>query len=245
MLGAVPQTLGTANDSEIFRIYGLDLLGPLPGMSQIWHGSNGSGLTAYLSRTPCHKDFNKMSGWTRNKFHESHKTSSKLKKLSVHITIGIGLFWGAFPYWPTLGRCHLPRIIHPRKQNLSPENGWLEDEHSGVSENSGTPKIIHFNRVFHYKLSILGYHYFWKHPFLLGWSFFWGGRWYLWGWCSSNVTTLVSHGPPDYRQTTATRTSTSFGWLDPLVTSSFFSATLHTFCKAIVVTSWWLKTHST
>ena len=140
MLGAVPQTLGTANDSEIFRIYGLDLLGPLPGMSQIWHGSNGSGLTAYLSRTPCHKDFNKMSGWTRNKFHESHKTSSKLKKLSVHITIGIGLFWGAFPYWPTLGRCHLPRIIHPRKQNLSPENGWLEDEHSGVSENSGTPK---------------------------------------------------------------------------------------------------------
>ena len=34
-----------------------------------------------------------------------------------------------------------------------------------VSENSGTPKIIHFNRVFHYKPSILGYHYFWKHPY--------------------------------------------------------------------------------
>ena len=27
------------------------------------------------------------------------------------------------------------------------------------------PQIIHFNRVFHYKPSILGYHYFWKHPF--------------------------------------------------------------------------------
>ena len=26
------------------------------------------------------------------------------------------------------------------------------------------PKIIHFNRVFHYKPSILGYPYFWKHP---------------------------------------------------------------------------------
>ena len=26
-----------------------------------------------------------------------------------------------------------------------------------------TPQIIHFNRVFHYKPSILGYHYFWKH----------------------------------------------------------------------------------
>ena len=28
-----------------------------------------------------------------------------------------------------------------------------------------TPKIIHFNRVFPYKPSILGYHYFWKHPY--------------------------------------------------------------------------------
>ena len=33
-----------------------------------------------------------------------------------------------------------------------------------VSKNSGTPKSSHFNRVFHYKSSILGYHYFWKHP---------------------------------------------------------------------------------
>ena len=36
----------------------------------------------------------------------------------------------------------------------------------GVSKNSGfSPQIIHFNRVFHYKPSILGYHYFWKHPY--------------------------------------------------------------------------------
>ena len=34
-----------------------------------------------------------------------------------------------------------------------------------VSENSGTPKSSHFNRVFHYKPSILGYPYFWKHPY--------------------------------------------------------------------------------
>jgi len=33
-----------------------------------------------------------------------------------------------------------------------------------VSKNSGfSPQIIHFNRVFHCKPSILGYHYFWKH----------------------------------------------------------------------------------
>ena len=36
-----------------------------------------------------------------------------------------------------------------------------------VSENSGFPtKIIHFNRVFHDKLCILGYPYFWKHPYM-------------------------------------------------------------------------------
>ena len=54
-----------------------------------------------------------------------------------------------------------------------------------LSENSGTPQIIHFDRVFHYKPSILGYPYFWKHPdgftpsrcapkkstFLICWSF--------------------------------------------------------------------------
>ena len=32
----------------------------------------------------------------------------------------------------------------------------------------GGPQIIHFNRVFHYKPSILGYHYFWKHPYIKG-----------------------------------------------------------------------------
>ena len=35
-----------------------------------------------------------------------------------------------------------------------------------VSENGGfSPQIIHFNGVFHYKPSILGYPYFWKHPY--------------------------------------------------------------------------------
>ena len=36
-------------------------------------------------------------------------------------------------------------------------------QHVDVSENSGTPKLSNFNRVFHYKPSILGYPYFWKH----------------------------------------------------------------------------------
>ncbi len=35
----------------------------------------------------------------------------------------------------------------------------------GVSKNKGTPISMNFNRVFHYTPSILGYPYFWKHPF--------------------------------------------------------------------------------
>ena len=33
-----------------------------------------------------------------------------------------------------------------------------------VSENGGYPQIMNFNKVFHYKPSILGSPYFWKHP---------------------------------------------------------------------------------
>ena len=32
------------------------------------------------------------------------------------------------------------------------------------------PQIIQFNRVFHYKPSILGYHFFWKHPYMYTYS---------------------------------------------------------------------------
>ena len=36
----------------------------------------------------------------------------------------------------------------------------------GVSKNRiFSPQITHFNKVFHYKPSILGYPYFWKHPY--------------------------------------------------------------------------------
>ena len=37
----------------------------------------------------------------------------------------------------------------------------------GVSENGGfSPQLIHFDKDFHYKSSVLRYHYFWKHPYV-------------------------------------------------------------------------------
>ena len=43
--------------------------------------------------------------------------------------------------------------------NIFPMNIWV------FPKIEVTPQIIHLNRVFHYKPSILGYPYFWKHPF--------------------------------------------------------------------------------
>ena len=52
------------------------------------------------------------------------------------------------------------------------EMGWLFfsitrrcDNILGVSKNNGIPKSSILIGVFHYKPSILGYPYFWKHPF--------------------------------------------------------------------------------
>ena len=50
-------------------------------------------------------------------------------------------------------------------------DGCPQQEDNGAKELYGCfqkywyPQIIHFNRVFHYKPSILGYPYFWKHPY--------------------------------------------------------------------------------
>ena len=42
---------------------------------------------------------------------------------------------------------------------------WLTWSYMGVSKNNGTPKSSILIGVFHYKPSILGYPYFWKHPY--------------------------------------------------------------------------------
>ena len=66
-------------------------------------------------------------------------------------------------------------IEDPVKIALQSDNSWtffhllemeeFEDPY-GCFQKKGYPQIIHFNRVFHYKPSILGYPYFWKHPYI-------------------------------------------------------------------------------
>ena len=50
------------------------------------------------------------------------------------------------------------------QQKNCPTIKTARKNHVDVSENSGTPKSSILIGVFHYKPSILGYPYFWKHP---------------------------------------------------------------------------------
>ena len=59
----------------------------------------------------------------------------------------------------------LDKAMILRSCHLHAKDRWklvvIDTVDLGVSKNRGvSPQIIHFNRVFHYKRSILGYHYF-------------------------------------------------------------------------------------
>ena len=73
------------------------------------------------------------------------------------------------PHWLQCGG-HLGSIRVPRmrfglgsSQIFSRRIFKILGRYVGVSKNRGTPKSSIFNRVFHYKPSILGYPYIWKH----------------------------------------------------------------------------------
>ena len=93
-----------------------------------------------------------------------------------HANPRIGIIWN----WDVATFLHdlcLPITPNPAPRNFTP-GAWREytslieiqihrkwgQLYMGVSKNRGTPKSSHCNRVFHYKPSILGYHYCWKHP---------------------------------------------------------------------------------
>ena len=104
---------------------------------------------------------------------------------------------------------HGPSRSHLSRQDWRPSLGsvtqlpsepvaffWFRDhdfyQYMDVSKNSGfSPQIIHFNRVFHYKPSILGYPYFWKHPHGSGRSPSILSRWYN----LSGQKRILSHQP--------------------------------------------------
>jgi hypothetical protein len=66
-------------------------------------------------------------------------------------------------YWPVSRwlkkDVDLQYLIHKSPQ-------ILYTVHMEVSWNGGTPQIIHFNGIFHYKQSISGYHHLWKPPYI-------------------------------------------------------------------------------
>ncbi len=87
----------------------------------------------------------------------------------------IGRWVKNWSWWPLHGLTKHPIIRTKSEASLQSmasdsTNRELRDIFVGCwTKNRGkTHQIIHFNRVFHYKPSILGYPYFWKHPYFVG-----------------------------------------------------------------------------
>ena len=76
-------------------------------------------------------------------------------------------------YTDTPYRSLIERTYYQTVSTVSPKFGskihtttkQLDTTENGCFRKLWYPQIIHLNRVFHYKPSILGYHYFWKHPY--------------------------------------------------------------------------------
>ena len=66
----------------------------------------------------------------------------------------------AWRFWA--GSARMRKIAQPPKHPHLKPKGYRYL--SGCFRKYWYPQIIHFNRVFHYKPSIFGYLYFWKHP---------------------------------------------------------------------------------
>ena len=72
-----------------------------------------------------------------------------------------------------IGRWRIGRWMGLNGSEAASERAIDTHEYMDVSLNGGfSPQIIYFNRLFHYKSSILGYPYVWKHPY--DGSIFWG-----------------------------------------------------------------------
>ena len=93
-------------------------------------------------------------------FQESRKLRTWIKN-----SHGISLVFTTYVFFP--GALN-PSSLGPSSQKLRwvaapvPSGGGSLRALVGIVGFS--PHIIHFNKVFHYKPSILGYPYFWKHP---------------------------------------------------------------------------------
>ena len=100
------------------------------------------------------------------------KSCNKWKMMRTHNSL---LNWGSFAFSFSIA---LSTWFYSSDPNAH-RGGWGKGPvdaktqlfNLGVSKNSGTPKSSILNRVFHYKPSILGYHYFRKHPSVSVWIF--------------------------------------------------------------------------
>ena len=108
-------------------------------------------------------DCPKSQGWL------SQYNTFPYKQGSIISGLGYGVrpcFWRGWQPWSK------KRGLQQRSK-MGPINHWNESWDplsTWVFPKIVVPQIIHFNRVFHHKPSILGYPYFWKHPHTFPWN---------------------------------------------------------------------------
>ena len=74
-----------------------------------------------------------------------------------------------FSFWGELTHVNSLKVLYGRVYSL----GLIPLLDIWVFPKIGVPQIINFNRIFHYKPSILGYPYFLKHPYRCFFQIFW------------------------------------------------------------------------
>ena len=98
------------------------------------------------------------------------------------------------------------KLTRWRKWNKGP-NGWDPGYIWMFPKMVGfPPKSSIFNRVFHYKPSILGYHYFRKHPYML-----WNPIWAWWGSSYAKAMRFMTLNPQKLRNGLASSNSWRMG----------------------------------
>ena len=100
----------------------------------------------------------------------------------IPVTSEMIFFWDSISTWNLFVLCAVANRSLLQDQQGS--FGFKEYLY-GCFRKQGYPQTIHFNRVFHYKPSILGYPYNWKHPCIQRLNWLWLNMWYHFCWRDS------------------------------------------------------------
>ena len=170
--GLHEQCVGDLSESDVVVVWGMNIWGQLLRKDQ---RHNVYPLLSFLDVYKCIQMYIDIF-WHKH-FKQEMKSYTYYWIIEIFVKLRFEARWAllGFPNQPAEWKnsCHLSKDA---QKASGPESDQYQCEiylllgnksinYMGVSENRGTPKSSIFNRIFHYKPSILGYPCFWKHPY--------------------------------------------------------------------------------